>query len=747
MTTQRNESSSLIKIINQNNEGIAAIEQLCRYDGWGMAKQWFGLARCFFIGLLFAYLWYFFSKIIGTIYNDKHLLSIANNLSVLSNFLNFTYKFIISNKVSSIILCGIPSLFFLCKLFKSYWNEISANFLKFNQVDKMTFLLLGFLNALDIYYEYFDSVSILTILSCNFIFSLRFWKFIANLQKVKLGKSKPLTQFIFLIIYLISLYTLSIMLIRLNNIHSAIVSMTLILQLIFLFSMQIHYVCSNNSRLIASKAFSIYNSIFKIELPIISIVFLSFLYVVVFSKRPQDLNSIIMATSMYSWLGLSGWSGWILSKQWLNKARRFKLVMFITPALMVIVFPLIKFYDDIKPLGIKNTIFLNLIEFQIYILISYFILIGVITQIFVANTISKSLKESKKESLVPIEEPVTDLDQVEKIVGYESDFLKTVHNFIEKRIIHYPKQNLQNRSQVYAINASWGAGKSSFISLVKSELIKDKKIIWVDFNPWNYLSGEKMILDFFKTLDKRIREIYLHGLGSNLKKYINLLSVSHSAKLLDIFNLNIELAQNTSKADLASLKQDIETKLGSIKERIIIVIDDIDRLPPDMVLIILRLVGITANFPNIFFILAMDYKKIGRLIIQELGKDYENYLQKIVNENISLPSWSAKDLRKFFWHYTLNAREEFQNLTDAKGKKIVKELKDAKKFIYNKLDKSHINLTPRDIKQLASTYIYSVAEVFDESIKTNKSFDRKALLEKIEIHFENCFREQYSEQT
>ncbi|NQY78876.1 MAG: hypothetical protein HRT47_01025 [Candidatus Caenarcaniphilales bacterium] len=421
--------------------------------------------------------------------------------------------------------------------------------------------------------------------------------------------------------------------------------------------------------------------------------------------------------------------------------------MFITPALMVIVFPLIKFYDDIKPLGIKNTIFLNLIEFQIYILISYFILIGVITQIFVANTISKSLKESKKESLVPIEEPVTDLDQVEKIVGYESDFLKTVHNFIEKRIIHYPKQNLQNRSQVYAINASWGAGKSSFISLVKSELIKDKKIIWVDFNPWNYLSGEKMILDFFKTLDKRIREIYLHGLGSNLKKYINLLSVSHSAKLLDIFNLNIELAQNTSKADLASLKQDIETKLGSIKERIIIVIDDIDRLPPDMVLIILRLVGITANFPNIFFILAMDYKKIGRLIIQELGKDYENYLQKIVNENISLPSWSAKDLRKFFWHYTLNAREEFQNLTDAKGKKIVKELKDAKKFIYNKLDKSHINLTPRDIKQLASTYIYSVAEVFDESIKTNKSFDRKALLEKIEIHFENCFREQYSEQT
>jgi hypothetical protein len=272
-------------------------------------------------------------------------------------------------------------------------------------------------------------------------------------------------------------------------------------------------------------------------------------------------------------------------------------------------------------------------------------------------------------------------------------------------------QNLQDRAQVYAIDAKWGAGKTTFIRLVKDIICQkhspkpiqtanwkfggrlkiiyaliealDQRLrlnlqkaliwlgishrqgqhgfIWIDFNPWNYLSGEKMVVDFFETLDNRISKIYGHKLGHKLTKYLSLL-IKTSPK---IFGVSLDFSYNPFKQnlELESLKKEVAQSLNSIKEKILIVIDDVDRLPPETVLTVLRLVGITANFPNVFFILAMDYHKVEKIVQEKLGQQYQNYLQKIVTERIPLPKWSYSELEKIFESYTSNAIQEIEELT------------------------------------------------------------------------------------
>jgi len=207
--------------------------------------------------------------------------------------------------------------------------------------------------------------------------------------------------------------------------------------------------------------------------------------------------------------------------------------------------------------------------------------------------------------------------------------------------------------------------------------------IWVDFNPWNYLSGEKMVMDFFDTIDNRLAKIYGHGLGKKLNKYVNLLTSTVSPTFLGLaekfggWELGLNPAQQSK--DLGSLKSEIEDKLRTIEEKIVIVIDDIDRLPPEMVLIILRLVGITANFPNIFFILAMDYDKIEAIVQKVLGEQYQNYLQKIVNERVGVPKWGYeelgeildKNLKNFYSSDFLN--KKIQRLVKGYGKLLLQK--------------------------------------------------------------------------
>ncbi|WP_321420327.1 P-loop NTPase fold protein [uncultured Methanomethylovorans sp.] len=89
---------------------------------------------------------------------------------------------------------------------------------------------------------------------------------------------------------------------------------------------------------------------------------------------------------------------------------------------------------------------------------------------------------------------------------------------------------------------------------------------------------------------------------------------------------------------LSSLKNDLKKKLSERKNKILIIIDDIDRLNNLEIKQIFQLVKVNTDFPNIIYLMAFDKEIIERNLDEPdsiLGRDY---LKKIVQVDFDVPA-------------------------------------------------------------------------------------------------------------
>ncbi|GEO04459.1 hypothetical protein AAE02nite_21230 [Adhaeribacter aerolatus] len=147
------------------------------------------------------------------------------------------------------------------------------------------------------------------------------------------------------------------------------------------------------------------------------------------------------------------------------------------------------------------------------------------------------------------------------------------------------------------VNAKWGMGKTSFFNLIKQNLSSEENII-IDFNSWNSSSPKSIIQDFFDTLQDELRKYY-SSLAHELRKY--------SDKLIALSDNNITQSIKATAGILIgdnsinSLHQEINIKLKKIDKKIIIFVDDLDRLDKSEIIEVMRLIRNTANFYNTIF--------------------------------------------------------------------------------------------------------------------------------------------------
>lgn len=76
---------------------------------------------------------------------------------------------------------------------------------------------------------------------------------------------------------------------------------------------------------------------------------------------------------------------------------------------------------------------------------------------------------------------------------------------------------------------------------------------------------------------------------------------------------------------------------GRLDRAIVVIVDDIDRLQPQEILDILRLVRLTGNFPNLIYLLAFDCGRV-ELILNQQGFEGGPYLEKIVENAYDVPA-------------------------------------------------------------------------------------------------------------
>jgi predicted KAP-like P-loop ATPase len=208
---------------------------------------------------------------------------------------------------------------------------------------------------------------------------------------------------------------------------------------------------------------------------------------------------------------------------------------------------------------------------------------------------------------------------------------------------------------VIAIHGVWGSGKSSLLNFVKyylEQFPKHERPIVIDFNPWWFKDRDDLAAQFLALFRKK-----LVGESENIRRIGNLLaeysgsigkviSSSYGIPWLDKpLQFVLKLLKKVDN-DVPTLKKELSKLLGESGQRFVFVIDDIDRLAPDEICEIFKVIKALADFPNVIYLLSFDRKVVADALNVSLRVDGDAYIEKIVQVPFSLPAVDPIRLRQ-----------------------------------------------------------------------------------------------------
>lgn len=222
-----------------------------------------------------------------------------------------------------------------------------------------------------------------------------------------------------------------------------------------------------------------------------------------------------------------------------------------------------------------------------------------------------------------------------------------------KRIAETIIHNKNTDCLVYGLYGEWGSGKSSMLNFIEGELEKEEDIIDIKYNPWRYKSEEELLLHFFGEICETL-EVELFTKIEKFGKWFEKLGSVGEAAGVNLSSIGTLL----SSIDLRALKERVEKKLEESGKRLVIFIDDIDRLDKQEMYAILRLVKLTGDFSNTTYILSFDKNIVAAALgVRYGGGDLKagfSFLEKIVQVPLEIPHIQRAYLFDFC-HQKINA--------------------------------------------------------------------------------------------
>lgn len=232
------------------------------------------------------------------------------------------------------------------------------------------------------------------------------------------------------------------------------------------------------------------------------------------------------------------------------------------------------------------------------------------------------------------------------------------------------------------INARWGDGKSSFINLMEEKFLQNKdRFIVIRFNP-RYSTNDKIQSAFFEELYSELSK-YDSRFKSSFNDYLRVIDVMADNKYLSA------LFQSSTLFNRVREKIRINEAIERLKKRVIVIIEDLDRLTGDEIVEVFKLIDGNAAFDNLIFISAYDKRRINLLL--ESKDEWTAFSDKFFTWERPLPLRSSQLLLDFLIpNLTSGLSFNDEEIEDVKSSIIanssfftfyLKNLRDVKRYI------------------------------------------------------------------
>lgn len=293
-------------------------------------------------------------------------------------------------------------------------------------------------------------------------------------------------------------------------------------------------------------------------------------------------------------------------------------------------------------------------------------------------------------------------------------------NFVNHVVSNLYKMKEENLT--IGFYGKWGTGKTSIFNMIKKTIENDSdkknEYLIFEFKPWYFgKDNHEIVVEFLEQLLNEMKKS--RGFDSQIEKNITKYSKAFSSVSLRIPGITVNFKETYSlieelfdakSKNIKDLKDEVEESLRNSPKRIIVFIDDIDRLNKEEIQMVFRLVRLICDFPNITYIVALDEEIVAAALAELHGKDENfdakkigrDYLEKFIQIPLYIPEADVYSMNYMLWsgireildENDLFKESEFLNVESSSIKRLI--------------DLQKLGFTPRNINRYLNTVKFMV---------------------------------------
>ena len=195
---------------------------------------------------------------------------------------------------------------------------------------------------------------------------------------------------------------------------------------------------------------------------------------------------------------------------------------------------------------------------------------------------------------------------------------------------------------------AWGSGKTSLLNMVIEQVERcSTDVVILRFNPWLCSDPKQLVIQFFKQLASiiKMKKPAADTICELVDQYADIFDAASLipyagtaiAAAGKVFSGKARNRMKQKNNDMQGQKDEIVRKMVEENLKIIVSIDDIDRLSEEEIIAVFQLVKALADFPNAVYLLAFDYDVVVRALSSVQHGDGREYLEKVIQVPFEIP--------------------------------------------------------------------------------------------------------------